>query len=118
MGFCYTMWHTYLIAKDLEKHYEAEGRIKIEKPFCSGIWLAASVILPMILHGVYSFLKLYSSEVMAIAFYAFIVVLYILCFIAVRRLSASDNEDDKIAYNLLLLKYPALKTVQKKTSKH
>ena len=115
MGFCYTIWHTYLIAKDMEQHYEAEGKIKVEKPFRSGIWLIASFVLPWLLHGVYSFMKLYSSDIMVILFYSFIVVLYILCFIAVRRLSASDNEDDKIAYILLLRKYPALKTMQNKT---
>lgn len=118
MGFGYTMWHTYLIAKDMEKRYAAEGTIKVEKPFHSAIWLIASVALPLILHGFYSFMKLYTSDIMVILFYAFIVILYILCFIAVRRLSASDNEDDLIAFNLLIRRYPVLKKTRNKSLNH
>lgn len=109
MGFCYTMWHMYMIAKQCEKELAAEGSITVQKAYRSGPWLAISFVLPFFVHGCYSFLRFFTSDVMTIIFYVFIVVLYILCFVGVHFLSKADSEDDRVAYRLLHKKYPNLK---------
>lgn len=115
MGICYTMWHTYLLARLKEKILEGEGAITVKKPVKSGMWLAASLVLPMLTHGFYSFVGYYASEAMTAIFYAFTLVLFALCFVLLRWLSSVDRIDDEVAYGLLGIKYPSLKNKEDST---
>ncbi|MBQ8164499.1 MAG: PrsW family intramembrane metalloprotease [Clostridia bacterium] len=108
-GVCYTVWHTYKIAVLKEKILEGEGVITIQKPCRSAYWLIISFVLPFVLHGFYSFAEFYTSDMMKMLFYVFIVTFFALCFVFVRWLSAVDSIDDEVAFHLLSMKYPQLK---------
>lgn len=115
MGYCYTMWHTYLVARNKERELASAGAITLEKPFNSGIWLIFSFVLPILLHGCYSFLRFFTSDVMLVVFYVFIIGLYGLCFYGVHQLSDTDSSDDRVADRMIGKKYPYLNSVGKKT---
>lgn len=115
MGYCYTMWHTYLVAKEKERELSSAGTITLEKPFNSGIWLAVSVLFPVVLHGCYSFLSFFTSDIMLVIFYGFIILLYGFCFYGVHQLSDSDSSDDRVADRMISKKYPYLNSFGKKT---
>lgn len=117
MGFCYTMWNTYFIAEKLEKQYERDGMIELRKPYHSLRWLLGSLVLPAILHGFYSFMSFFKSDVMIVLFYILIIILYIFCFIGTHRVSVADTEENKAAYSLLFIKYPTLSSSIKNSSK-
>ena len=117
MGFCYTMWHTNYIAQSLEQYYANEGIIKIERPCNCWGWFLGSIVLPVIVHGGYSFLRYFSSNIINIIFCVFVLVLYIACFIIVHNLSDSDNANESVAFDVLVRKYPALRA-RKNSLKH
>ena len=116
MGYCYTMWHMYFAAAKKEKELSEAGMITINRPFHSEAWIFASVLLPILLHGCYSFLRFFTSDVMTIVFYIFIILLYILCFFGVRRLSDADSSEESIADQMIRRKYPEL--YRRKSSKN
>ena len=105
MGYCYTMWHMYLAASKKEKELSEMGRIVIERPFHSRIWLVASCLLPIFLHGCYSFLRFYTSEIMTIIFYIFIFVVYVVCFIGVHCVSDADSAQERFVDQMIRRKY-------------
>ncbi len=109
MGFFYTMWHTYLLCKKEERTLASEGRITVEKRFASAPWLISSIVLPIVIHGAYSFMRAGTSDAVTVIFYVFVIALYIVCFIGINRLSRADTEDDMIAHRIVLRKYPELK---------
>lgn len=117
MGLFYTMWRIYYIAGQREKELAISNAIVLEKPFKSGIWLAGSLVLPVILHGCYSFLKLFTSDIMTIVFYVFIVILYLICFVVVQRLSAADTSGESVAERMITRKYPSLNKRRNKSAK-
>ncbi len=84
MGVCYTMWHVYGISGKRKKLYDE-------------LWLIASFVLPTLVHGVYSFMELIDTGAMKIAFYCFLAILYVVCFLLVRKMSRSDASDKEIA---------------------
>ena len=115
MGVAYTAWHMWLLAKKKEKILEGEGVIKIEKTVKSGHWLFVSLALPIAVHGFYSFTELFDSETVTAAYYAAILILFAICFVYLRWLSAVDRVDDEVAFGLLGVKYPELKNKEDTT---
>ncbi len=106
MGFCYAMWHTYGVACKKEKELALAGEIVVEKPFSSGIWMVTGLICPVLLHGAYSFLESFTSDVMTVIFYVFVILLYVLCFYVVHQMSDADSPDDRVVDRLIRKKYP------------
>ncbi len=106
MGYCYTMWHTYNVARKKEQELASQGVIVVEKPFNSKLWMAVGFICPMLLHGCYSFLEMFTSNVMMYVFYLFVIALYAFCFYWVHQLSDVDSADDKVADRMISKKYP------------
>ena len=106
------MW---LLAKKKETILEGEGVIKIVKPVKSGQWLVLSLLLPIAVHGFYSFTELFGSEAVTALYYAFILILFAVCFVYLRWLSAVDRVDDEVAFGLLGVKYPELKNKEDTT---
>ena len=108
MGYFYTMWHMYFIASKEEKELAEAGEIAMDRPFNSNIWIILSCVLPIILHGCYSFLHFFTSDIMTIVFYVFLIILYIFCFIGIYRLSSVDSSDKRIVEKMIKKKYPQL----------
>lgn len=115
MGYCYTMWHTYLVARKKEQELASSEKIACDKPFHSGIWLAASLLFPILLHGIYSFLRFLTSDEMLVVFYLFIICLYGGGFWGIRRLADKDSSDDRVADRMIRKKYPCASCPGKNT---
>lgn len=108
MGFCYTVWQAYSKTAVKELEYFNNGQINIRKFRHSGLWLSASIFLPILVHGIYSFVGAFSSVTMQILFYIFIALLYLACFIIVHRISLKDGVTDKLADNWIVKAHPGL----------
>lgn len=108
MGCFYTMWHTCWLAKRTERLYAAEGRITLVKPFSTGGWLAAAIILPTLVHGAYRFVGYFSSSTLTLGFYLLTVLLYLACFLGINRMADADIEKNRSVMTLLCRKYPML----------
>ena len=108
MGYCYTMWHSCYLAKKAERYFELNEQITPKKRFSSGEWFTLSLILPIFIHGLYSFTGHYETSAMTAIFYILIGALYVLSFSSIRRLSAADTEKHKIVTDMLVKKYPEL----------
>lgn len=113
MGFCYTMWHAYLVAQKKEQELVLAGEIVCNKPFHSGIWLVVSLLFPIFLHGCYSFLRFFTSDMMLLVFYLFVICLYGGGFWGVRRLATTDSSDDRVADCMIRKKYPYISSLGK-----
>lgn len=114
MGFFYTMWKTFSIAAGKEKNLESQGMIKIKRPFNTKIWIMLCMIVPVVLHGCYVFLSYFTSAVMTIIFYTFVLFLYVICFLGVRWFSEIDCEGESVAERMVSKKYPSLNKREKK----
>ncbi len=105
MGCLYTVWHTCRLAKIKEKSMADEGLITLKKPFRSAPWLAASIILPVIIHGTYCYAGYFSSSVLSLGFYLLSALLYLICFITINRMSDADAENNRSVAALIKRKY-------------
>ncbi len=110
MGFCYTVWHAYSKTAVKELQYFNNGQITTRKFRHSGLWLSTSIILPILVHGIYSFVGAFDSFTMQIFFYIFIALLYLACFIIVHRISLKDGVTDKLADSWIIKAHPLLLT--------
>lgn len=109
MGFFYTLWHIRSIASKKEKELLAEGKItslllKSPVPFLLGGFL-----VPIAVHGFYSFVSMIPTPASKIIFYTFLAALYICCFAAAYRLSKADEQNDTTADRLIFKKHPELR---------
>lgn len=107
MGFFYTMWNSYRIAKVTEKKLAERKTISVTKPFDSAIWLAISLVLPVIFNGIYETTVMGNGQ-KSFIYIPIILGVYAFCFMTIRRLSSKDNESDIFAINMLTKKYPQL----------
>ncbi len=105
MGYCYTVWHTYSMAEKIEKEMLETGKIKERKIKRSSLWLTLSIILPVLVHMVYSFTSAYKTSIVTTVFYVFVIALYIFCFININRMSGKDAHGKRIAYAMVLNKH-------------
>ena len=111
MGCFYTFWHTYKLAKKHEKNLMSSGKIEQKKPFKSAPYIVLSFFVPVLLHAVYTFVRDFStSRVAIVLFYVFIVLLYVVCFVIIHKLSAADSTDEKTVIRLIRKKYPDIAT--------
>ncbi len=105
MGYCFTVWHTYSMADSIEKEMLEGGKIKEKKIKGTKIWLALSLILPIGVHTIYSFTSAYKSNIVTTIFYAFVIALYILCFVNINLISGKDAKGQRIAYSMVIKKH-------------
>ena len=109
MGCCYTLWLLYRTAKQAEKHYENLGLVQVRKPIHSGVWFITMLLLPVALHGSYALVGTFRSGVLDAVYYVCNGALFVLCMLAVRRLSAQDAYRGRYADALLDQKYPQIR---------
>ncbi|MBR7133293.1 MAG: PrsW family intramembrane metalloprotease [Clostridia bacterium] len=108
MGVCYTVWHAYHTAAIKEKELIDAGKLSETKFKKSKLWLTASLCLPILVHGIYSFIGSGIFGWLNKVFYIFIIILYIVCFIGINKLSKDDGSNEKTAYKWLLRKHTEL----------
>lgn len=111
MGYCYTMWMVYRSAALAEKEYEKRGLIKIVKPYKTGGWFAAMIILPVVYHGVYGLAEFFRSNTSDVIFYVINAVCFVICIVGISKISRTDTYRGRYADGLLDKKYPETRGV-------
>lgn len=106
MGYHYSYAHAGERAAALERHYAKMGLITVTNTFSGKSNMRKSLWIPVAVHGLYDFLLSIDLFYPAIALVA---VMYIVCFRRVRMMSDMDIEEDRLAYAMILQKYPELK---------
>lgn len=108
MGYFYSYWHLHYVAGGIEKLLIANRVISVREPyFKSGRLLFLSLLVPILCHGFYDFCATIDSWVFTILFFAFLIFLYVICFIRVHKLSKLDAPTGIAAISLVLKRYPA-----------
>lgn len=114
MGYFYSYWHLYEKAKEKENKLFRKGIITAYgswKPdFPLADQKAGCILLPIVTHGFYDYCASMSGLVYLIIFSMFLVLLYVFCFVNIRKMSKRDNSDKSWVTTLLIAKYPELKT--------
>ncbi len=114
MGYFYTMWNASKSAAGIEKDFIAKGHVPSgTASFGSGKLIALSMIVPVSAHGLYDFLCFISEKekigsISMLLFYAFLVVLYIVCFKTINTMSKKDTGIFNYSILWFLEKHPTL----------
>lgn len=109
MGYHYSMWHMYSLARDRERQLKRERVLHPDNPeFSPAKDAVFSLLLPVLCHGFYDYCCSIDSLLATVAFYAFLLFLYIFCFARISKMSKSDQLDHTYSNMLVLLKYPTL----------
>lgn len=112
MGYCYSFYHIYEKAQTYEKQFVDLGVITSNQQVMSRykkIYLAASIIAPVFIHGMYDFMLSVDSVFWSLFFYIFLAGLYIYSFRTVRKFSKQDNDDQIFALSVLITHHPRIK---------
>lgn len=107
-GCLYSIWHTHRTARVQEYLLDAKNVIQSSSFFRPGKWLFACIFVPFAIHGFYSFVGYFSQASLNSMFAVLSAVVYILCFVSIRRLSALDKSITDSANDFILEKYPVL----------
>ena len=112
MGYYYSLWHMYEKAGERELQMKQAGLAgNLQKTFSGKRYLALSLLIPTLAHGMYDFSCTSNSMLATLAFYAFILFLYIYCFSKIKNVSRFDMADAMCAKAILQKRYPHLKEV-------
>lgn len=109
MGYYYSWAHIFEKAKQYEIKWKKDGIIpeNIIEFSAKKYWIC-SILIPVLAHGFYDYCCSMDTLFATIAFYVFIIILYVLCFKKVNKMSKADAVDSTYTIYLLLKKYPQL----------
>lgn len=107
-GFLYTLWHTYYTACKKENELFKDGKIEKKRIRTTPVYLAASLIIPTFVRGIYAYTLLDDSINVRFFYYVTIVLLYAFCFITVYRVSKRDERKVVIADNMIKKLHPEI----------
>ena len=109
MGYFYSMWHMNEKAGAVERQLKGMGVIPSESIEFSGKkHLALSLLIPILIHGLYDYCLMVGDYILIIAFYGLLIGLYIYCFGVIRKMSATDMLDNRYVASMLVWKYPGI----------
>ena len=100
-GLFYTLWHAYTIADKKENLLFAEGKLSHNIIRFPARFLVLSLIIPTIMHGVFSYIQSSNDAVGKVIFYVLLAVVYIVCFVITKSLSQRDTVDTQAAEKII-----------------
>ena len=107
MGYNYTTWNIYRKAAILENTLAASGLISIRgRAISSKKHMIGAFIVPVLCHGFYNYCCTVGSVISMLVFFAFVIFLYIFCFIRIHKMSKADGPDLGFASAIIAKKYP------------
>lgn len=110
MGYYYSFWHLLVKSNNLEKLLKLRGLISIESaPIKTGRYAFLMLAVPVMAHGFFDYCLSLESTLAILAFFAFVVFMYVHCFGKIKKLSNSDGYTDSIAAAWVLTRYPHLR---------
>ena len=93
----------------VERQLKGMGVIPSESIEFSGKkHLALSLLIPILIHGLYDYCLMVGDYILIIAFYGLLIGLYIYCFGVIRKMSATDMLDNRYVASMLVWKYPGI----------
>lgn len=109
MGYCYSHYIIYKKAFSIETKLKKSGYIGNEKErFKYSKFRTYTLLIPVLIHGMYDFCCTIDSLFFTVLFLAFIVFLYYYCFRKIKEASFMDDYNNIHAMRLVLRKYPNL----------
>lgn len=109
MGYYYSLWHMYAMARTQERKLKAQGLILPQtKEYPVGRYLVLSLLMPVLAHGWYDYCCTVGTKLGTVMLYFFLLFLYIYCFGKIGKLSQGDMRDSAYSTVLVVRKYPHL----------
>lgn len=107
MGYFYGRWFLNRGAGRLERRLR-DARVIPQGPtaFNTGGLLALSIFVPALAHGFYDFCATMDEWIFTVAFFAFLIFLYIWFFRSVRGMSRRDTDGCFVSMEMVLNRYP------------
>jgi len=113
MGYYYSMWHIGDQVVRMERELKAQNLIRAQTPETEVRGnVIKCILVPTLAHGFYDFCCTLDSGLATLAFYAFVIFMYIHCFRKIRKISLADGYTGEYAKAILFQKYPELFTVK------
>ncbi len=113
MGYYYSRWKILETAKKIENEALRAGYIikRQKDTFNCESSKILSIVVPIIFHGTYNYCCSAESYLATIAFYAFVIFMYIYCFGKIKEVSRNDASTEKTAMALVAKKYPEIEEI-------
>lgn len=109
MGCFYSYWHMFEKARTIEWELHRQGYIpSVKNRFSGSHYLVLSILLAVAAHGFYDYCCSMEESIYLVILIAFLIFLYVVCFMNVRRFSKRDTMDRPWVIFQLVKKYPAL----------
>lgn len=103
MGYHLSQWKIISEANRIGAYITGEGRPSL---FNEKKELKLSIIIPVIIHGVYNYCCSMGSLAFTAVFIVFIIFLYIFCFKRIKEMSVKDDYNISCAAALVMKEYP------------
>ncbi len=115
MGAYYTMWHVRFCANAVEKDMLEAGIVKKDRVLTSAPWLAVSLILPIIVNGLYVLAGSVNNRIVTVIFYTAVFLLYGISFILIDVMATKDGRSFRYLCRIISKGHPELSidTVEK-----
>lgn len=109
MGCFYSYWHMFEKARTIEWELHRQGYIPpVKNRFSGSRYLVLSILLAIAAHGFYDYCCSMEETIYFIILIAFLIFLYVVCFMNVRRFSKRDTMDRPWIVFQLVKKHPVL----------
>lgn len=109
MGYYYSLYHVAKMANASERYFISDGFITQEGNLIGyKKYIVLSLLLPILLHGLYDFVAIQSKFAYTVIFSLFLGILYVYCFSKIKKMSKIDVPDHKVVAAILIKKYPQL----------
>ena len=110
MGYYYSRWNIVKIAAETEAELVSRGIIekKAYPEFNYKRDAVLSLLVPIVFHGTYNFCCSMDHWIFTLAFYGFVIFMYVHCFGKIKDMSTEDTPNGKRMLKMLLDKYPDL----------
>ncbi len=114
MGFWYSMWNINRKSNIYKNELMAKHNLTDDSrnPFPTKRFLALSLWMPVLVHGLYDFLLMTENVFCILVFIGFMIAMYIYCFKKIGKLSRSDRSDLELAKSAVFEKYPDLAAME------
>lgn len=107
MGYYYSFWHMEKLAQKEEYRLMELGYLSRRAQVHTGRkQIVMSLLMPVLAHGLYDYCCTQSALLATVAFYGFVLFLYIYCFRKIRKLSLVDVDDRRYSRALVLQLHP------------
>lgn len=109
MGYYYSRWKIFEDAAKMEEELIRGGYIaKTKRPFNCRVDKYLSLIVPIMLHGIYNYCCSSQSLTTTAVFYGFVIFMYIYCFRKIKETSIEDAPTTEKIKALVIKKYPEI----------